>query len=149
MSKFQSFVKENEKWFRGRLPESGSSLAKVESKLGIKLPKDIKWLLKEYGYWHGTGISNIEESIQDTLDARKHLQLPNNYVVLYDHQDGGVILLDVNSTNGKNRVIDAAWESVPNDLENETIYSDLVEYMQRVIEVETEILNEEDIECRE
>ena len=62
MSKFQNFVRENEVWFRGRLPETDDTLLRVENELGVMLPDDIKWLLKEYGYWHGTGISNIEES---------------------------------------------------------------------------------------
>jgi cell wall assembly regulator SMI1 len=56
MCNFRNFVKENEVWFRGKLPETDETLMNVESKLGVKLPEDIKWLLKEYGYWHGTGI---------------------------------------------------------------------------------------------
>lgn len=59
MSKFQEFVKVNEKWFRGRSPETDATLDVVEKELSILIPVDIRWLLKEYGYWHGTGISNI------------------------------------------------------------------------------------------
>lgn len=115
MSEFREFVKENEIWFRGRLPETDDSLDRVERELGVTLPEDIRWLLKEYGYWHGTGISNIEESVDDTKLAREHVHLPTNYVVLYDHQDGGVILLDVvaDINTGKNRIINSAWESIP------------------------------------
>lgn len=149
MSKFQEFVVQNSKWFKGRHTETDASLDHVEKELDLKLPQDIRWLLCEYGYWHGTGISNIEESIEDTKQAREHLQLPSNYIVLYDHQDGGVVLLDTESKNGTNRVIDTAWESVPNNLEKEIIYSDLVTYIKRVIEVESEVLEEEDIECKE
>ena len=149
MGSFQNFVKENEIWFRGRLPETDETLMNVESKLGVKLPEDIKWLLKDYGYWHGTGISNIEESIDDTLMAREHVNLPNNFVVLYDHQDGGVILLDTNKLSGKYRVISAGWESIPDQIENEIIFSDFEEYTKSVIETEREIIAECDIECKE
>lgn len=149
MSNFRNFVKENEVWFRGKLPETDETLMNVESKLGVKLPEDIKWLLKEYGYWHGTGISNIEESVEDTLMAREHVNLPNNFVVLYDHHDGGVILLDTIKKSGKYRVISAGWEFVPDEIENEIIYSDFEEYTKSVIEAEQEIIGECDIECRE
>lgn len=151
MSKFQEFVKKNEVWFRGRFPETDASLDRVESELGLKIPSDIRWLLKEYGYWHGTGISNIEESIEETRLARAHVQLPDKYIVLYDHHDGGVILLDTETDEitGNNRVIDSAWESIPDNLEQETIYTDLIEYAKNVIAVQAEILDEEDVECRE
>lgn len=151
MSEFREFVKENEIWFRGRLPETDDSLDRVERELGVTLPEDIRWLLKEYGYWHGTGISNIEESVDDTKLAREHVYLPLNYVVLYDHQDGGVILLDVVSdkNTGKNRIINSAWESIPEKMEEEIIYPSITAYTKSVIEIQADFLNEEDIECKE
>ncbi len=151
MNNFREFVTKNEKWFRGRLPETDVSLDLVESELNIALPDDIRWLLKEYGYWHGTGICNIEESVDDTKLAREHVQLPANYIVLYDHHDGGVILLDVepDSVTGDYRVIDSGWESIPEKLEEETIYPSIMAYTKRVIETETDFLDEEDIECKE
>lgn len=151
MSEFREFVKENEKWFRGKCPETDVSLDIVESELSISLPDDVRWLLKEYGYWHGTGICNIEESIGDTKLAREHVQLPVNFVVLYDHHDGGVILLDVEKdlSTRDHRVIDSAWESIPESLEDETIYPSLMAYTKRVIETEANLLDDEDIECNE
>lgn len=149
MSNFQNFVRENEIWFRGRLPEIHDTLWRVENELGVILPDDIKWLLKKYGYWHGTGISNIEESVDDTLSAREHLKLPHNYVVLYNHQDGGVILLDTEKYNGKNRVINSGWESIPDELEEEIIYSDFEAYTRNVIEAEKQFLDSDDIECKD
>ena len=151
MNKLREFVNANEKWFRGRLPETDASLDKVEEELSIKIPTEIRWLLKEYGYWHGTGISNIEESIIDTKEARKHVGLPAKFLVLYDHQDGGVVLLDTiaNPITGEFQVYDTAWESIPDNLENEIIYSNYVEYVKRVIEVESEVIDEGDIECTE
>ena len=149
MSKFQNFVRENEVWFRGRLPETDDTLLRVENELGVMLPDDIKWLLKEYGYWHGTGISNIEESVDDTLSARQHLNLLHKYVVLYDHHDGGVILIDTEKCNGKNRVINSGWESVPDELEKEIIHSDFEAYTRIVIETEKQFLDSDEIECRD
>lgn len=151
MSEFRDFVKENEKWFRGRHPETDASLNEVERELAVNLPEDIRWLLKTYGYWHGTGICNIEEAIEDTKLAREHVQLPINYVVLYDHHDGGVILLDVNpdEKTGTNRVIDTGWESIPDRLEEEIVYPSFKAYTERVIQNEADFLDEEDIECKE
>ena len=151
MSEFQEFVRENKKWFRGRNPETEASLNKVERELEIKLPEEIRWLLKTYGYWHGTGICSIEETIDETKLAREHAQLPNNYLVLYDHHDGGVILLDVNrdEKTGENRVIDTGWEAVPDKLEEEKVYPSFKAYTEIVIKNEADFLDEKDIECKE
>jgi hypothetical protein len=81
--------------------------------------------------------------------AREHVSLPNNFVVLYDHHDGGVILLDTIKKSGKYRVISAGWEFVPDEIENEIIYSDFEEYTKSVIEAEQEIIGECDIEYKE
>lgn len=149
MSRFQKFVRENEKWFRGRHPETDLSLNHVETELQLSIPVDLRWVLKEYGYWHATGVSDIEESILDTKAAREHLKLPHQYLVLYDHQDGGVVLLDTNSGSetNENRVIDSSWESVPDDIENEIIYPGLVEYAERLIEQYSNFLDPGDIVC--
>ena len=93
-NQFQEFVAANIDWFRGRLRETDSSLLQVEQALGVELPDSVKWLLKEHGYWHGTGVSNLEGTVRDTLDARRHLALPNRFVVLNNFQDGGLILID-------------------------------------------------------
>ncbi len=151
MSEFREFVRENEKWFRGRLPETDSSLDKVEKELAVSIPDDIRWLLKTYGYWHGTGISNIEDSIDETKLAREHVQLTENFIVLYDHHDGGVVLLDSvpDENTGKYRVIDSAWESIPDQLDKEIIYPSFKEYTESVIETESNFLNQEEIECED
>jgi hypothetical protein len=91
---FQDFVAGNIDWFRGRMPETDSSLKHAELSLGVELPSSVKWLLKEHGYWHGTGVSNLEDAVKDTLDARHHLALPGRFVVLDNFQDGGIILID-------------------------------------------------------
>jgi hypothetical protein len=91
---FRAFVRANEEWFRGRLPETEESLSSVESSLGVRLPQSMRWLLKEYGYWHATGISNLADSVKDTLAARTHYGLPHGFVVLENLQDAGLILID-------------------------------------------------------
>jgi hypothetical protein len=91
---FEAFVKSNEEWFRGRLAETELSLTEAERSLGVALPQSLRWLLKEYGYWHGTAVSNLEDTVKDTLAAREHLGLPANFVVLENHEDGGLIIIN-------------------------------------------------------
>src|SRR5437867_7932442 len=93
-NQFQDFVAGNIEWFHGRFPETESSLQQVEQALGVELPASAKWLLKEHGYWHGTGVSNLEDAVKDTLDARRYHGLPTRFVVLDNFQDGGIILID-------------------------------------------------------
>ncbi|WP_045386042.1 SMI1/KNR4 family protein [Vibrio rotiferianus] len=151
MNNFREFVTKNEIWFRGKCPETDTSLDRVERELNIKLPSEIRWLLKEYGYWHGTGISNIEESVEVTKNARAHVQLPNNYIVLYDNQDNGVILLntELDSVRGEHQVIDSGWESIPEKLNNETLYPNFMAYTKIVIKTEADFLDEEYVEYKE
>jgi hypothetical protein len=93
-AQFQEFVRAAEVWFCGRFPQSEESLREVERNLGVSLPTSLRWLLKEYGYWHGTGVSNLESSVTETQLAREHLGLPHQFIVLENHHDGGIILID-------------------------------------------------------
>ncbi|QDT10232.1 SMI1/KNR4 family protein [Planctomycetes bacterium K23_9] len=94
---FRQFVESNIDWFRGRLPETESTLARYEADLGCRLPASIKWLLSTHGYWHATGIPNLNESVALTLELRQSITLPNHFVILADHSDGGVVVLDSSS----------------------------------------------------
>jgi len=107
-AEFQDFVRAREEWFRGRFPESEETLRHVEEQLGVRLPESIRWLLTEYGYWHGTGISNLEDSLAETRLAREHLGLPTHLIVLENHHDGGLILIDTGeqTSPGENPVYD-------------------------------------------
>ena len=91
---FQDFVTANIDWFRGRLPETDASLQETEVRLSIELPRSIKWLLKEYGYWHGTAVPSLRDAVETTLRWRTLGLLPTRFVVLDDLQDAGAILLD-------------------------------------------------------
>jgi len=93
---FHRFVAANFDWFHGRSPETESSFQYVEQTLGVALPTSLKWLLMTHGYWHGTGVSNLDDTVKDTLDARQVLGLPKTFVILENFQDGGVVLIDTN-----------------------------------------------------
>jgi hypothetical protein len=132
LNAFRQFVAANERWFRGRCAESETTLRNAEETLGIRLPDDFRWLLSTYGYWHATGISSLDETITDTQAARTHLGLPKRFVVLYNHQDGGAILLDTiaDSETGENKVFNVGWESIPNQLADEIVYDSYLAYVE-------------------
>ena len=138
MNAFRQFVAENERWFRGHLPETDESLNAAERALGVRLPDDIRWVLRDYGYWHATGISSLDETITDTRAAREHVQLPERFIVLYNHQDGGVILLDTigDPETQANRVYNVAWESIPDEMTDEIVYDSYLDYVRDVMERE-------------
>ena len=119
-AEFREFVRSREEWFRGRLPESEASFENVEQRLGVRLPESLRWLLTEFGYWHGTGVSNLEDSVTQTLLARRHLQLPIRYVVLENHHDGGLILLDTGDETSPGECAVYGWigaEDLGSDME--------------------------------
>jgi hypothetical protein len=131
MSKFRNFIEANLYWFNGGTKETEATLNEAEQHLSVKLPEDVRWLLKANGYGIASGISSLEETVADTLAARKHLNLPANLIVLYNHHDGGVILLDTNAdpVTRQHKVYNTGWESVPDQLEREIIYSSYLEYI--------------------
>ena len=148
MSALRQFVEANSRWFRGHLPESDATLDAAEKSLGVSFPEDVRWMLRDFGYWHATGISSIDETVADTLAARQHLNLPERFVVLYDHQDGGAILLDTvpDPETGHNKVYNVAWESVPNLLEQEIVHPSYLAYVQEVLERQQDFIAEDDID---
>jgi len=146
MIRFHQFVEENFRWFRGRCNESTASLDAAERTLGVSIPGDIRWLLSEHGYWHATGISSLDEIVTDTLAARQHLSLPNRFLVLYNHQDGGVILLDTIADNeGNNEVYNEDWSAVPDRIGEDIQYTSYLEYVKDVLENERAFIAEKDV----
>ncbi len=148
MNTFRQFVEANARWFRGHLPESDATLDAAEESLGVSLPQDVRWLLRDYGYWHATGISSLDETVSNTQAAREHLNLPARFVVLYDHQDGGAILLDTiaDSKTGQNKVYNSGWESVPDEIENEIVYDCYLDYVRDVLDRERDFIAAEDVD---
>jgi hypothetical protein len=132
MTPYQQYVLANEKWFRGRFPESEESLARAEQLLGVTFPQDLKWVLKTYGYWHATGVCSLEDTIEKTQAARIHLELPHPWIVLYDHDDAGVFLLN---TGDSQEVVGLSWHDVPANLHGDEVFPDLLAYSQSLIEV--------------
>lgn len=79
------------------------------------------------------------------------MSLPQNYLVVYDYQDGGVMLLDTiaSDSTGEFKIYNSAWESIPDDLGKEIIYPNLVDYVKSMIETHSNIIEDEYIECKE
>lgn len=148
MTPFEQFVEANARWFRGHLPESESSLDAAEQSLGVAIPQQIRWLLRDFGYWHATGISSLGEMISSTHTAREHLKLPARFLVLEDNQDGGVILLDTiaDPTTGQCKVYDSGWESVPDRIESEILYSSYFDYVRVVLERSRDFIADGDVD---
>jgi len=148
---FRTFVKSHEDWFRGRLPETELSLAEAERSLGVVLPESLRWLLKDYGYWHGTGVSNLEDTVKDTLAARETLGLPMNFVVLENHDDGGLILIDTNdqSSPGEPALYWVGYEdlgAIP-QLAGNHRYGSYGDYVADLLPSVQTIIPAEDIRC--
>ena len=74
--------------------------------------------------------------------------MPTNLVVLYDHQDGGAILLDTieNENTGNHKVFNIAWESVPDEIESDIVYSSYLDYVKHVLEDHQSFIAPEDID---
>jgi cell wall assembly regulator SMI1 len=148
MNGYRAYVIANERWFRGRSAESVENLQQAETTLGITFPEDLKWVLSNYGYWHATGVCSLTETIEKTLLARQHVQLPHNWIVLYDHGDGGVFILDTtpDPTTGEHAVASVAWENIPHEIYSGEVFPSLLEYAVHLIEVEGAFLHEDDID---
>ncbi len=148
MNAFRQFVEDNIRWFRGHLPDSDHALDAAEQSLAIRLPDDIRWLLREYGYWHATGISSIDETIADTQAARDHLNLPEQFIVLYNHHDGGVILLDTiaDPQTGNNKVYNVGWEFVPDQIAEDIVYDSYLDYVRDLLDCQRDSIAEDHID---
>lgn len=131
---FQRFVADHIDWFRGRLPETESSLREFEQALGVNLPASVKWLLKEQGYWRASGVSSLEEAVRDTVLARAHLDLPMRYIVLDNFDDGGVVLVDTGdeTSDGEFALYWIAPEDIGNPprLDGNTRYESFGDYVK-------------------
>lgn len=146
MESLRQFVEQNRRWFAGRGHETDESLNAAEKALGISLPGEIRWLLKEYGYWHATGISSLEESVADTRAARESLGLPHRFVVLDNYQDGGGILIDTESADGADDhlVYNVGWESIPNDtICDELVFPSYLEYVRDQLQLQQDFIDPE------
>lgn len=148
MNAYREYVSANERWFRGASPETLENLLHAETELGITLPDDLKWVLSTYGYWHATGVSSLKETIERTILARQHVQLPHEWVVLYDHDEGGVFIINStpDSKTGEHIVAGLAWEAIPDRIYSDTVFPSLLYYAMHLIEEEGTFLDEDDIE---
>lgn len=148
MEALSDFVKANERWFAGNLPETDASLDAAQNKLELEIPTCIRWILREYGYWHATGIESLDESVKNTIAGRGHVNLPHRYLVLYDHQDGGVVLVDSDADDRSvgPPVYHVRWEDIPDRLDAEPDFSSYLEYVKDVLEDQRDFIDESDID---
>ncbi|MEQ8211116.1 MAG: SMI1/KNR4 family protein [Lacipirellulaceae bacterium] len=130
----------------GHLPETNASLDAAERELGLKLPTCVRWLLRDYGYWHATGIESLEDSVKNTIAGRKHVSLPQQYLVLYDHQDGGVVVVDSDDWRVGPPVFHLGWEDVEEGLHTEPEFASYLAYVKYVLESQRGFISESDID---
>jgi hypothetical protein len=104
--------------------------------------------LREFGYWHATGIGSLDESVKTTLAAREDAGLPDRYLVLYDHQDAGVVLidteLDVDEVGPP--VYYLGWEDIPERIAEGTSFQSFLAYVRDVLANERDLIDEGDID---
>ena len=92
---FQSFVASHSEKFVGVHPHPATDLDDFERKLGHALPESLRWLLSTRGYSECSGIDNLTEAVAQTIECRGSIGLPNNWLLLNDWGDGGIVLLDL------------------------------------------------------
>ena len=97
LDEFQSHVAAHSQVYRGGHPHSAEEFEAFEEILGSSVPMSIRWLLGTHGYSDATGIDNLSESIENTIRCRKSLGLPNEWLLLNDWNDAGVVLLNLNT----------------------------------------------------
>ena len=97
LDEFQIHVAAHFEVYRGEHPHSPEEFAAFEATLGSPVPMSIRWLLGTHGYSDATGIDNLSESVENTLRLRNSLGLPNEWLLLNDWGDAGVVLLNLNS----------------------------------------------------
>jgi SMI1-KNR4 cell-wall len=97
LSDFQTFVASQLGGFVGVHPISPADFDRFEASLGHQLPESLRWLLAEYGYSEFCGVGNLAEAVQETLDCRKSISLPVNWIILNNWGDAGALLLDLNT----------------------------------------------------
>ena len=101
MSRLDTLIEQHSALLVGERRESEDSLRAVEVELGLTLPLDVRRLLLEFGYGPPNAIPNIGASVKDTMRFRRAVGLAKNYLVLDDRNDGGVVLLDTASSEGR------------------------------------------------
>jgi hypothetical protein len=67
---------------------------------------------------------------------------------LYNHQDGGAILLDTELKSGARdrKVYNIGWDSVPDHIEEEIVFDSFLAYVQDQMRLQQGFIREEDID---
>jgi hypothetical protein len=95
LAEFQSFVASHPAQFDGVHPHSASDFDEYERRLGHPLPESLRWLLGTHGYSECCGVDNLAEAVERTLACRESIGLPQNWLLLNDWGDAGIVLIDV------------------------------------------------------
>lgn len=90
-------IAEHRDIFFGAILESEKTLSKLEGRLGVSLPTDVRWFWLNCGSGCSGAAPNAQTSIADTLRYREAIVLPSRYIVLEDRQDAGSVFLDTTS----------------------------------------------------
>lgn len=150
MNLFREFVAQNLLWFSGRLPETEESLAQAERTLGVRIPDDLRWLLANHGYAYATGIDSLAGTVQDTIEARSKVNLPNRFLVLKNNgYETCAVLLDTfpETATGENPVHFVDWECIGDVIDPSTSeFRSYMEYARKELENERAFLSGEKIE---
>jgi hypothetical protein len=107
MKPIAELVSENSEIFFGAVCESIEALHELESTLAVTLPQDVCWFLVNCGSGDSGAVPNIKTSISDTLRYRAAANLPNEYLVLDERNDGGTVFLNTKSQGGAVAWVDA------------------------------------------
>lgn len=86
--------------FVNAVQEPSAAVERLKSTLGVTLPADFEWFVVSLGSGATAAFAGTRRAIEDTLRFRAAVSLPQQYVVLDDRNDAGVVLLDTRSMDG-------------------------------------------------
>lgn len=95
LAEFQSFVASHPTKFAGVQLHAAAGFDEFERKLGHALPDSLRWLLGTHGYSECSGVESLPEAVRQTLACRSSIALPDNWLLLNDWGDAGIVLLDL------------------------------------------------------
>ena len=126
---FKSLVFENEKLFKAVHQESDEQLSKFEQQLGFRLSSSMKWLLSSYGYSRACGITNLEDSVQKTIECRASINLPHNILLINDWGDDSLVFsITDDSSNSEYEIFWSNIDGIYGLIYGEPLHKDACRY---------------------
>lgn len=96
VAEFENFIKERRGKLRTWTLYSDEEISRVEQRLGVIIPDDLKVALRELGFGHYTKVDGLETPggiVEWTERYRSLFKLPPEYIVLNEMGDVGMILI--------------------------------------------------------